>query len=158
MGFTADAPVQIGKQIKVPTPSRTLPPDQVAEARGFADSYALRMKHHSDIGMPQRDRSNRSPPRPRCDGARAGRGAGSPQHGGYARQSARQHRHADAQRPPISRAQDRGEVPISSALELMLREALTGEQAPQGTGNRAVAGARVDQPVTPAPTSPRSRC
>ncbi|HRE35355.1 MAG TPA: cobaltochelatase subunit CobT, partial [Sphingopyxis terrae] len=34
---------------------------------------------------------------------------------------------------PISRAQDRGEVPISSALELMLREALTGEQAPQGT-------------------------
>ncbi len=48
VGFTADAPVQIGKQIKVPTPSRTLPPDQVAEARGFADGYALRMKHHSD--------------------------------------------------------------------------------------------------------------
>ena len=42
VGFTADAPVQIGKQIKVPTPSRTLPADQVAEARGFADSYALR--------------------------------------------------------------------------------------------------------------------
>ena len=48
VGFTADAPAQIGKAIKVPTPSRTLPADQVAEARGFADSYALRMKHHSE--------------------------------------------------------------------------------------------------------------
>ena len=48
VGFTADAPAQIGKAIKVPTPSRTLPADQVAEARGFADGYALRMKHHSE--------------------------------------------------------------------------------------------------------------
>ena len=48
VGFTADAPVQIGKAIKVPTPSHTLPRDQVAEARGFADAYALRMKHHSE--------------------------------------------------------------------------------------------------------------
>src|SRR3546814_8794525 len=48
VGFTADAPAQIGKAIKVPTPSRTLPADQVAEARGFADAYALRMKHHSE--------------------------------------------------------------------------------------------------------------
>src|SRR3546814_9873374 len=42
------SPAQVGKAIKVPTPSRTLPADQVAEARGFADSYALRMKHHSE--------------------------------------------------------------------------------------------------------------
>ena len=48
VGFTADAPAQIGKAIKVPTPSRTLPADQVAEARGFADSYAMRMNQHSD--------------------------------------------------------------------------------------------------------------
>src|SRR3546814_8426219 len=48
VGFTAEAPAHIGKAIKVPTPSRTLPADQVAEARGFADAYALRMKHHSE--------------------------------------------------------------------------------------------------------------
>src|SRR3546814_12377756 len=48
VGFTADAPAQIGKAIKVPTPSRTLPREQVAEARGFADSYALRMGPHSE--------------------------------------------------------------------------------------------------------------
>jgi cobaltochelatase CobT len=34
---------------------------------------------------------------------------------------------------PISRAQSREDVPVSSALELMLRETLTGEQAPHGT-------------------------
>src|SRR3546814_16770987 len=47
VGFTADAPAQIGKAIKVPTPSRTLPREPVAEARGFADSSALRTRHHS---------------------------------------------------------------------------------------------------------------
>src|SRR3546814_14349127 len=41
---------------------------------------------------------------------------------------------------PISRAQNREDVPISSALELMLREALTGEQAPQGTETRTEEG------------------
>jgi cobaltochelatase CobT len=34
---------------------------------------------------------------------------------------------------PISRAQAKEDVPISSALELLIREALTGERAPQGT-------------------------
>src|SRR3546814_11215155 len=34
---------------------------------------------------------------------------------------------------PISRAQNREDVPMSSAIELMLREALTGARAPQGT-------------------------
>ena len=33
VGFTADAPAQIGKAIKVPTPSRTLPADLGNENR-----------------------------------------------------------------------------------------------------------------------------
>src|ERR1700759_5381714 len=48
LAFTADAPAQSGKHIKVPMPARTLPADQVAEARGFADSFALRLKHHNN--------------------------------------------------------------------------------------------------------------
>ncbi|MDQ2878794.1 MAG: cobaltochelatase subunit CobT, partial [Pseudomonadota bacterium] len=47
LAYTADAPVQSGKHIKVPMPARTLPADQVAEARGFADGFALRLKHHN---------------------------------------------------------------------------------------------------------------
>src|SRR3546814_10957504 len=34
---------------------------------------------------------------------------------------------------PITRAQAKEDVPISSALELLLREALTGDRAPPGT-------------------------
>ena len=36
LAFTADAPSQAGKNFKVPMPGRLLPPEQVAEARGFA--------------------------------------------------------------------------------------------------------------------------
>ena len=37
LSFTGEAPRQDGRQIKVPAPSRTLPAEEVAEARGFAD-------------------------------------------------------------------------------------------------------------------------
>ncbi len=133
VGFTADAPVQIGKQIKVPTPSRTLPADQVAEARGFADGYALRMKHHSDTVHaaarpvePLAAAAFDAMERARVEALGARNMAGM-------RANLRASLAMRMRSDPISRAQDRGEVPISSALELMLREALTGEQAPQGT-------------------------
>ena len=48
LAFTADAPTQAGKNFRVPMPGRLLPPEQVAEARGFADSFALKLKHHNE--------------------------------------------------------------------------------------------------------------
>ena len=47
VSFTADTPHMVGKAIKVPTPSRALPADQVALARGFADANALKLRHHN---------------------------------------------------------------------------------------------------------------
>lgn len=47
VGFTADAPHVAGKAIKVPTPGRNLPADQVALARGFADANALKLRYHN---------------------------------------------------------------------------------------------------------------
>ena len=44
LAFTADAPTASGKHLKVPMPGRSLPADQAAEARGFADSFALRLR------------------------------------------------------------------------------------------------------------------
>jgi cobaltochelatase CobT len=38
LAFTADAPTQAGKNFRVPMPGRSLPPEQVAEARGFAET------------------------------------------------------------------------------------------------------------------------
>ena len=133
VGFTADAPVQIGKAIKVPTPSRTLPRDQVAEARGFADSYALRMKHHSEKvhnaarpSEPVAAAAFDAMERARIEALGARNMAGM-------RQNLSAALTMRMRSDPISRAQAREDVPVSSALELMLREALTGEQAPQGT-------------------------
>jgi cobaltochelatase CobT len=135
VGFTADAPAQIGKAIKVPTPSRNLPPDQVAEARGFADGYALRMKHHSEAAH--------AAARPSEPLAAAAFDAME-----RARIEALGARHMDGMRgnlsaalqmrmrsDPIARAQTRDDVPISTALELMLRQALTGDAPPSGTEN-----------------------
>ena len=47
VGYTSDAPHISGKTIKVPTPGRAMAADQVAQARGFADSMALKLRHHN---------------------------------------------------------------------------------------------------------------
>ncbi len=133
VGFTADAPAQVGKAIKVPTPSRGLPADQVAEARGFADSYALRMRHHSEklhnaarpaepIAAACFDAMERA--RVEALGARSMAGMRSNLSASLAMRM---------RSDPIARAQTRDDVPVSSALELMLRQALTGAAPPQGT-------------------------
>ncbi|MFN3288067.1 MAG: cobaltochelatase subunit CobT, partial [Sphingomonadaceae bacterium] len=46
LAFTADRPRASGSLARVPQPARTLPPEQVAEARGWADAYALRRRLH----------------------------------------------------------------------------------------------------------------
>ena len=46
--WTAEAPALQGKSLRVPMPGRTLPHEQAREARGFADSFALRLRHHNE--------------------------------------------------------------------------------------------------------------
>ena len=46
LGFTTDAPSASGKAVKVPMPGRTLPEREIAEARGYADAAALKLRHH----------------------------------------------------------------------------------------------------------------
>ncbi|HMO68603.1 MAG TPA: cobaltochelatase subunit CobT, partial [Novosphingobium sp.] len=47
VNWTADAPVATGQTFRVPMPGRSLPKAQAAEARGFADSFALKLRHHN---------------------------------------------------------------------------------------------------------------
>jgi cobaltochelatase CobT len=48
LAYTAEAPSQAGQHLKVPMPARDLPAAQVAEARGFADSFSLKLRHHNE--------------------------------------------------------------------------------------------------------------
>ncbi|MFL0413157.1 cobaltochelatase subunit CobT [Sphingomonas sp. 179-I 2A4 NHS] len=130
LAFTADAPSQSGKHLKVPMPARSLPADQVAEARGFADSFALRLKHH-DPALHLRGAPPEAVARAVFDAVENARveALGSRGYRGITDNLA----HALDVRlraDPITRARTKDEVPLSTALGLMVREALTGEQAP----------------------------
>ena len=56
VSWSADAPALQGKAMRVPMPGRSLPPEAAREARGFADSFALKLRHHNEgmhlRGMP----------------------------------------------------------------------------------------------------------
>jgi cobaltochelatase CobT len=130
LAFTADAPAQSGKHIKVPMPARTLPADQVAEARGFADGFALRLKHH-DTGLHSRGAPAEAVARSVFDAVESARvealGAR-----GYAGIAANLATALDVKlrADPITRARNKDEVPLSTALGLMVRERLTGHESP----------------------------
>ncbi|WP_373476878.1 cobaltochelatase subunit CobT [Sphingorhabdus sp.] len=131
LAFTADAPTQAGKNFKVPMPGRLLPPDQVAEARGFADSFALKLKHHN----PARHAALR--PSEAIAGAAFDavenarvEALGSRNMAGVAANLGRA-LDLKLRTDPISRAQAADEVPISTALSLIVRERLTGAVVPE---------------------------
>ena len=48
VNWTADAPSQSGNTFRVPLPGRSLPRAAAMEARGFADSFALKRRHHNE--------------------------------------------------------------------------------------------------------------
>ncbi|MCA0909300.1 cobaltochelatase subunit CobT [Qipengyuania gaetbuli] len=136
VAWSADQPSQSGKNFRVPLPGRNLPRDQATEARGFADSFALKLRHHNEALH-----AKGAPPEPiaracydaiervryeaigsnRYDGIRGNLDA------------ALELRTAT---DPIAKASEANEVPLPTALSLMLREALTGEAVP----DRAKAG------------------
>jgi cobaltochelatase CobT len=130
LAFTADAPAQSGKYIKVPMPARALPAEQVAEARGFADGFALRLKHHDDA-LHLRHAPAEAVARSVFDAVESARveALGSRGYAGIADNLG----HALDVRlrsDPITRARTREEVPLGTALSLLVREKLTGQQAP----------------------------
>jgi cobaltochelatase CobT len=130
LAYTADAPTQAGKNLKVPMPGRALPADQVAEARGFADGFALKLRHHN-VAL----HSSHAPPEPAAlacyDAVELVRYEvlGSK---GYPGMSANLGAALGARMrsDPITRAKTVDEVPVQGALALLLRERLTGEPVP----------------------------
>ncbi len=130
LAFTADAPAQSGKHLKVPMPARSLPADQVAEARGFADGFALRLKLH-DAALHARAAPHEAVARAVFDSVETARieALGSRGYAGIADNLATA-LDVKLRSDPITRARTREEVPLSTALGLIVRERLTGREAP----------------------------
>ena len=130
LAYTADAPVQSGKHLKVPMPARALPPEQVAEARGFADGFALRLKHH-DIALHARGAPGDVMARAVFDAIEGARveALGARGYAGITDNLAMA-LDVKLRSDPITRARNQAEVPLSTALGLLVREKLTGEAPP----------------------------
>ena len=142
LGFTAEAPSQSGKAVKVPMPGRTLPAREVAEARGFADAAALKLRHHNpalhargapadEVARAVFDAAEQA--RVEALGARAMAGV---------RANLSRATEMRMRTDPITRARGRAEVPLDTAVGLLVRERLTGEAPPEAAlaGLAMVAG------------------
>ena len=131
VAWTADAPIQNGKNFRIPMPGRNLPREQAMEARGFADSFALKVKHHNE-----QLHAKNAPAEPTAracyDAVEAVRYEAL---GANAYEGMRDNLDAALMvrvgGDPITRAARADEVPMSAALSLLLREKLTGQPVPE---------------------------
>lgn len=130
VAWTADAPSQSGANMRLPMPGRALPAAQVAEARGFADGMALKLRLHNE---PLHNRGAPAEPLARAcyDAIEQVRyeAAGSDGYAGMRGNldAATTMRLAS---DPIARAGRPEDVPLPSALAMLLREKLTGQPVP----------------------------
>jgi cobaltochelatase CobT len=131
VGFSADLPSAQGRSIKAPMPGRALSAGDVAEARGFADAAALKLRHHNqqlharnrpgdEIASAVFDAAEQA----RCEalGARSMAGV---------RANLARLAEMKMRTDPLTRARSREEVPLATALGLIVRERLTGEAPPE---------------------------
>ncbi len=131
VSWTADAPSQTGNSFRVPMPGRNLPPAQAMEARGFADSFALKLRHHNEA-LHSRHAPAEPSARACYDAVEMVRyeALGSKNYSGM-RKNLQAALMVRTGADPISRASNPDEVPVQAALALLLRERLTGDPPPE---------------------------
>jgi cobaltochelatase CobT len=131
VAFASDTGSVSGKMARVPSPGAGLEPKLVAEARGAADSAALRLRHHDER---IHDRQAPLDPDARAVfdaletariealGARAMAGV---------RDNLAELAEARVRGDSITRARNAEEVPLATAVGLLARERLTGASPPK---------------------------
>ena len=131
LGFTSDLPGIAGKSVKAPMPGRVLTIREVAEARGFADAAALRLRHH-DEKVHRRGAPADETARAVFDAAEQARVEALGARGmAGVRANLAQLTAMRLRTDPLTRARNRDEVPLASAIGLIVRERLTGEAPPE---------------------------
>ena len=130
VAWSQDAPTIQGKAMRVPMPGRTLPPQAAREARGFADSFALKLRHHNEA-LHARHMPAEPLARAAYDAIERVRyeALGENAYSGM-RDNLAASTDLRTRSDPIARASGEEEVPLPAALALMLREALTGQPIP----------------------------
>ncbi|KAB7738717.1 cobaltochelatase subunit CobT [Parvibaculum sedimenti] len=128
--FGTEPPGLRGLRARLPLPSRTLPPEEVAQVRGVSDSYALRLAHHDDKinARLQPEGGNalavfEAVEQARCEAIGANQMAGMAQNLTAALEQRCQSR-------GYGRIKTREEAPLSEAVAMIVREQLTGEAPP----------------------------
>lgn len=131
VAWSADAPAANGKNFRVPLPGRTLPSEQAREARGFADSFALKLRHHN-AALHARGAPSEPVARACYDVAEQVRyeALGANNFSGI-RENLDAAVELRTASDPIARAQSENDVPLQTALGLILRERLTGAPIPE---------------------------
>ncbi len=135
VNWTSEAPTQAGSTVRVPMPGRKLEAGPVAAARGVADSFALKNRHH-DAALHRRSRpmepiagqvfDTLEQVRYEALGANAMAGTRANLSAALDRRIAND---------PILRADRAEDVPLATALALMAREVLTGVAVPDNAAN-----------------------
>ncbi|MEL8055064.1 MAG: cobaltochelatase subunit CobT [Pseudomonadota bacterium] len=129
--FSGDGSRAEGKRITLPPPPREMSPMMAARARGEADAAALRLAHHDplahaearpdgEVGRQVYEAAERA--RIESLGARAMDGTADNLDAALV---------ARSEKAGYTRVTDRKEAPIAPAVELLLRERLTGRPVPQ---------------------------
>jgi len=131
VNWSADNPSHSGGIFRIPMPGRSIPRAAAMEARGYADSYALKLKHHSEA-LHNRHAPTDPMARAAYDAVEAVRyeAIGANAYDGM-RDNLAASLHLTLQSDAIARAERAEQVPLHSALALLLREKLTGQPIPK---------------------------
>ncbi len=130
VNFSSEPPSLKGLKARLPSPTRTLPPHEVAFVRGTGDAYALKKAYHSEK-LHARFRPSGADSGAIFEAAEAARVEAI---GALAMEGVRQNLAAQLEQRLVAkglgRAKTREEVPLSDVVGLMVREALTGQKPP----------------------------
>src|SRR6185436_15823202 len=131
LSFTSDVPAVSGKSVKAPMPGRTIGAREAAEARGFADAAALRLRHHNPL-LHARHAPADETARAVFDAAEQARVEALGARGlAGVRDNLAGLAEMRLRTDPLVRARSREEVPLASAVGLIVRERLSGAAPPE---------------------------
>ncbi|MSP21151.1 MAG: cobaltochelatase subunit CobT [Alphaproteobacteria bacterium] len=130
--YANEAPQLVGTRIQLPQPARAPSAVEVAELRGAADSFAVRLRHHDEAmhaaGAPSGVEARLA--FDACEQARV-EALGSRELAGLARNIDSWNAH-EVSAGGYDRAGSREQAPLALGLRMVLREHLTGRTLPAG--------------------------